>query len=63
MIEGKLNLQNAMDGIDSYFPDDMKKDTVSAFENCKDIAHVENCEAAYLLSECLLKEHPTMFFL
>ena len=62
MTEGKLNLQNAMDGIDSYFPHDMKKDTSSAFENCKNISHVDNCDAAYLLSKCLLKEHPTIFF-
>lgn len=62
MTDGKLNLQNTMDGIDSYFPQELKKDTSSAFENCKHIAHVENCEVAYLLSECLFKEFPTIFF-
>lgn len=62
MTDGKLNLQNAMDGIETYFPHDLKKDTSSAFQNCKHIDHVENCEAAYLLYECLLKELPTIFF-
>lgn len=62
MTNGKFNLQNTMDGIEIYFPHDLKKDTSSAFENCKHIAHVKKCEAAYLLSECILKEHPTIFF-
>lgn len=62
MTDGKFNLQNTMDGIDSYFPHDLKKDTNSAFEKCKHIAHEKHCEAAYLLSKCLLKELPTIFF-
>lgn len=62
MTNGKLNYEDTVQGIESYFPHELKNDTRTAFENCKHVDHMDGCEAAYLLTSCLLKEHPKLFF-
>lgn len=61
MTDGKLNYEDTMEGIENYFPHELKEDTRNAFENCKDVDHMDSCETAYLLTQCLLKEHPKLF--
>lgn len=52
-----------MKSIDTMLPDDLRDDTRRAVEVCKDSARgiKDNCEVAYVLMTCILKENPNFF--
>nr|QGW50684.1 odorant-binding protein 20 [Propsilocerus akamusi] len=64
MKKGKLMYDAVMKSIDTMLPDELKDDTKRAIEMCKDssVGIKDNCDAAFTLLKCILKENPSFFF-
>lgn len=64
MKKNKINYDATIKQIDLLMPDDIKDPYKNALGMCKDsgVGIKDNCDAAYAILKCLMKEYPEMLF-